>query len=80
MPFVIPINNEFSSLAEHAYVQIKQKIFSFEILNILNYALFISYQIRFKWTSEKLIQMQITVHVTDTELKFNWIYYLLFLK
>jgi len=32
MPFVIPINNEFSSLAEHAYAQIKQKIFNFEMM------------------------------------------------
>ncbi len=32
MPFVIPINNEFSSLAEHAYAEIKQKIFNFEMM------------------------------------------------
>ena len=32
MPFVIPINSEFSSLAEHAYAQIKQKIFNFEMM------------------------------------------------
>jgi len=32
MPFVIPSNNEFSSLAEHAYAQIKQKIFNFEMM------------------------------------------------
>lgn len=32
MPFVIPINSEFSSLAEHAYAEIKQKIFNFEMM------------------------------------------------
>jgi len=32
MPFVIQINSEFSSLAEHAYAEIKQKIFNFEIM------------------------------------------------
>jgi len=32
MPFVISINSEFSSLAEHAYAQIKQKIFNFEMM------------------------------------------------
>jgi DNA-binding GntR family transcriptional regulator len=32
MPSIIPINIEFSSLAEHAYAQIKQKIFNFEMM------------------------------------------------
>ena len=32
MPSIIQINSEFSSLAEHAYVQIKQKIFNFEMM------------------------------------------------
>ncbi len=32
MPFVVQINSEFSSLAEHAYAQIKQKIFNFEMM------------------------------------------------
>ena len=32
MPFVIQINSEFSSLAEHAYAEIKQKIFNFEMM------------------------------------------------
>jgi DNA-binding GntR family transcriptional regulator len=32
MPFAIPINSEFSSLAEHAYAEIKQKIFNFEMM------------------------------------------------
>ena len=32
MPFVIPMNSEFSSLAEHAYAEIKQKIFNFEMM------------------------------------------------
>lgn len=32
MPFVIQINTEFSSLAEHAYAEIKQKIFNFEMM------------------------------------------------
>ena len=32
MPFVIPINSEFSSLAEQAYAEIKQKIFNFEMM------------------------------------------------
>jgi DNA-binding GntR family transcriptional regulator len=32
MPSIIPMNSEFSSLAEHAYAQIKQKIFNFEMM------------------------------------------------
>lgn len=32
MPSIIPMNTEFSSLAEHAYIQIKQKIFNFEMM------------------------------------------------
>lgn len=32
MPSIIPMNTEFSSLAEHAYAQIKQKIFNFEMM------------------------------------------------
>ena len=32
MPSVIPMNSKFSSLAEHAYAQIKQKIFNFEMM------------------------------------------------
>jgi len=32
MPFVVQMNSEFSSLAEHAYAQIKQKIFNFEMM------------------------------------------------
>lgn len=32
MPPIIPMNSEFSSLAEHAYAQIKQKIFNFEMM------------------------------------------------
>jgi DNA-binding GntR family transcriptional regulator len=32
MPSIIPINSEFSSLAEHAYAQIKQRIFNFEMM------------------------------------------------
>lgn len=32
MPSIIPLNSEFSSLAEHAYAQIKQKIFNFEMM------------------------------------------------
>jgi len=32
MPSIIQMNSEFSSLAEHAYVQIKQKIFNFEMM------------------------------------------------
>ena len=29
---IIPLNSEFSSLAEHAYTEIKQKIFNFEMM------------------------------------------------
>ena len=32
MPSIIPLNSEFSSLAEHAYTEIKQKIFNFEMM------------------------------------------------
>ena len=32
MPTLIPLNNQFSSLADDAYATIKQKIFSFELL------------------------------------------------
>ena len=32
MPSIIAINSEFSSLAEHAYAQIKHKIFNFEMM------------------------------------------------
>jgi hypothetical protein len=32
MPTLVPLNNQFSSLADDAYVAIKQKIFSFEML------------------------------------------------
>ncbi len=32
MPTLIPLNNQFSSLADDAYLMIKQKIFSFELL------------------------------------------------
>ena len=32
MSLIIPINSEFSSLAEHAYAEIKQKIFDFEMM------------------------------------------------
>jgi DNA-binding GntR family transcriptional regulator len=32
MSSIIPIHSEFSSLAEHAYSQIKQKIFDFELM------------------------------------------------
>lgn len=32
MPFVIPMDSEFSTLAEHAYAQIKEKIFNFEMM------------------------------------------------
>ena len=32
MPSIIPLNSEFSSLAEHAYTKIKQKIFNFEMM------------------------------------------------
>lgn len=32
MPSIIPMNIEFASLAEHAYAQIKQKIFNFEMM------------------------------------------------
>ena len=32
MPTLIPLNNQFSSLADDAYAAIKQKIFSFELL------------------------------------------------
>ena len=32
MPSIIQMNSAFSSLAEHAYVQIKQKIFNFEMM------------------------------------------------
>jgi DNA-binding GntR family transcriptional regulator len=32
MPTLVPLNNQFSSLADDAYLAIKQKIFSFEML------------------------------------------------
>ena len=32
MPALVPLNNQFSSLADDAYLTIKQKIFSFEML------------------------------------------------
>jgi len=32
MPTLVPLNNQFSSLADDAYLTIKQKIFSFEML------------------------------------------------
>jgi len=32
MPSIIPLNSAFSSLAEHAYTEIKQKIFNFEMM------------------------------------------------
>ena len=32
MPSIIPLNSEFSSLAEHAYTEIKRKIFNFEMM------------------------------------------------